>query len=456
MTSDVAAAPDSTEAPKTKIFISYSRNDAAFADRLEQALKARGFYPLIDRSDIDVFEDWWRRIQNLIVQADTVVAVLSPDYLSSDTCRKEVRFAASRHKRFAPLEYRPVETKFVPGSLERLDFEFVNDSGQFEQNMDRLAEALQTDIDWIRKHTEFGAWAHDWVDQGRPPGLLLRSPVLEEAERWIALRPRDAPMPTAETQAFIAASRRATLRQRDLRIAVLTGGLLLALGFAGVLSWHLWSAAEAQRRNQRALDTTRQMANALVLDLGRDPRLLSLLPDLARRTFDRAIEGYDQVIMLAPTDAKTYNDRGNAFFERANLDGNAADYDRAFEDYDQAIRFDPNYAAAYSNRCWAGVVVAKQLQRALSDCDQALRIDPQDIRARDNRGFAYLKLGRLDDAIESFNAALKIDPNSPTARYGRGLAEMKSGDAKDAEADMAAATAIQADVADYLARYGIK
>ena len=42
-------APD--HQPEAKIFISYSRKDMAFADRLETALKARGFEPLIDRTE---------------------------------------------------------------------------------------------------------------------------------------------------------------------------------------------------------------------------------------------------------------------------------------------------------------------------------------------------------------------------------------------------------------------
>jgi hypothetical protein len=37
---------------KAKIFISYSRREMAFADRLEAALKPRGFAPLIDRTEI--------------------------------------------------------------------------------------------------------------------------------------------------------------------------------------------------------------------------------------------------------------------------------------------------------------------------------------------------------------------------------------------------------------------
>jgi hypothetical protein len=74
--------------PKARIFISYSRKDMAFADRLEAALKARGFEPLIDRSEIYAFEDWWKRIQSLIGRADTVAFVLSSNSVASDVALK--------------------------------------------------------------------------------------------------------------------------------------------------------------------------------------------------------------------------------------------------------------------------------------------------------------------------------------------------------------------------------
>jgi len=72
-----------------KVFISYSRKDLAFADRLEAALTARGFEPLIDRTEIYAFEDWWTRIETLIESADTVVFALSPDSVSSAVALKE-------------------------------------------------------------------------------------------------------------------------------------------------------------------------------------------------------------------------------------------------------------------------------------------------------------------------------------------------------------------------------
>ena len=85
MDAKVEAAPQAGS--KARIFISYSRKDIAFADRLEAALKARGFEPLIDRTEIYAFEDWWRRIQALIGRADTIVFVLSPDAVKSEISR---------------------------------------------------------------------------------------------------------------------------------------------------------------------------------------------------------------------------------------------------------------------------------------------------------------------------------------------------------------------------------
>jgi hypothetical protein len=202
MTADPATAAEVQ--PKAKVFISYSRKDMVFADKLEAALKVRGFEPLIDRSEIYAFEDWWTRIEALISRADTVVFLLSPDAVTSEVALKEVGHAVALNKRIAPIVCRRVDDSATPEALRRLNFIFFDEADRFEASADQLAEALQTDIGWIRQHTEFGELARRWLAAGRPGGLLLRSPALEEAERWIASRPRGAPEATAETQAFIA------------------------------------------------------------------------------------------------------------------------------------------------------------------------------------------------------------------------------------------------------------
>src|SRR5712691_280175 len=138
MSTAVDAALDD-RSPKAKVFISYSRKDMAFADQLEAALRARGIEPLIDRSEVYAFEDWWKRIEALIARADTVVFVLSPDAVSSEVCHKEVAFAASLNKRFAPVVLRRTDDKAVPEALARLNFVFFEDAARFEESADRLA-----------------------------------------------------------------------------------------------------------------------------------------------------------------------------------------------------------------------------------------------------------------------------------------------------------------------------
>ncbi len=224
--------------PKSKIFISYSRKDMAFADRLERALKARGFEPLLDRTEIYAFEDWWKRIDALIGRADTIVFILSPDAVSSEVALKEVAHAASLNKRFAPIIYRPVDDGETPEALRRLNFIFFDDPARFEESADKLAEALQTDIGWIRHHTEYGEAARRWSATGRPNGLLLRSPALEVAEHWITSRPRGAPEHTEEIQAFVTQSRQAaqSAHRRRRLVQVVVYALLGAI-IAGLVGW---------------------------------------------------------------------------------------------------------------------------------------------------------------------------------------------------------------------------
>ena len=119
--------------------------------------------------------------------------VLSPDAVASEVALKEVAHATSLNKRFAPIVCRRTDDGAVPEALRRLNFVFFDDPSRFEASADQLAGALNTDIGWVRQHTEYGEEARRWAAGGRKSGLLLRSPVLEEAERWIASRSRDAP-----------------------------------------------------------------------------------------------------------------------------------------------------------------------------------------------------------------------------------------------------------------------
>jgi Flp pilus assembly protein TadD len=102
------------------------------------------------------------------------------------------------------------------------------------------------------------------------------------------------------------------------------------------------------------------------------------------------------------------------------------------------------------------LVSGRQLQEALSDCSESLSIRPNEADTLNSRGLLFLKLNRSDDAIADFNAAAKLDVKLVSSIYGRGLAKLGKNDSAGADADMSGARAKDSDVAQELARYGIK
>jgi tetratricopeptide (TPR) repeat protein len=129
------------------------------------------------------------------------------------------------------------------------------------------------------------------------------------------------------------------------------------------------------------------------------------------------------------------------------------DYEKAVADYSEAIRLEPTLRR-YDARCSSRSIM-NQLDLALADCNAALKIAPRDPDALDSRGFVYLRLGRFDEAIIDYNAALGVRPAFQNALFGRGIAKLRKGDTSGGNADIAAAKAIEAEVAERFSEYGV-
>jgi len=211
---------DKSAPEKLRVFLSYSRQDMAFVDRLQSALSVLGITAYMDRSHVEKGEEWWPRTKQLITEADTIVFVLSPGSISSSICQDEIEFGESLNKRFIPIVARDITGYDVPHQLSRFNYIFfipdqlVGASGDFDTAVDELARALETDITWIREHTRTGDLARRW-DLARKvasirdaEALLLRGTVLETAELWLSSRPPTAPEPTVLQIAFIQSSRK--------------------------------------------------------------------------------------------------------------------------------------------------------------------------------------------------------------------------------------------------------
>jgi tetratricopeptide (TPR) repeat protein len=106
------------------------------------------------------------------------------------------------------------------------------------------------------------------------------------------------------------------------------------------------------------------------------------------------------------------------FNSRGNIHLGNRSYDRAIDDYDEAIRLDPKYATGFSNR---GLAYDRkgQIDRAIDDYDEAIRLDPKYANAFNNRGFAYQRKGQIDRAIEDYDEAIRLNPSFALAFANR-------------------------------------
>ena len=73
-----------------------------------------------------------------------------------------------------------------------------------------------------------------------------------------------------------------------------------------------------------------------------------------------------------------------------------------------------------------------------------------------NRGLAHAEKGEFDWAIKDYDEAIRLDPANATALYARGVTKRIDGDIAGGEADIFAATGIQAGIAAKMAEYGIR
>ena len=206
-----AAKAVAAETGKLKVFISYSRRDLAFADQLAAVLEWQGFAVSIDRKGIHGAEDWEARLGQLILEADTVVFVLSPDAAVSPACHWEVEEALRRNKRFVPILCRALDGAQPHPRLR--DLNYIHFYGEpdvpgsgFGTGQVRLIEALKIDVEWLREHTRFEELAARWDKSERAVDLLVRGSELAAYKSWRDRRPADAPDLTALQRAFLGAS----------------------------------------------------------------------------------------------------------------------------------------------------------------------------------------------------------------------------------------------------------
>jgi hypothetical protein len=245
------------------VFISYAREDQDFVRELQDALEERERNTWIDWKDIPLTAKWKEEVFCAIEQADSFAAVISPDSIVSKPCQEELAHAARNNKRMVPLWHRDVADEDVPPDLAAHQYVYLRESDDFEDSVERLLKALDTDMEWVRFHTRLLSGAKEWDKGGRDPSFLLRGKTLEEAERWQAKEAEKEPKLTSLQKEYILASRQAeTKLQRRLFLATAFGLILVMVLGLGLWQWR--DARSDYLQAKRASDRYIELFNRLL------------------------------------------------------------------------------------------------------------------------------------------------------------------------------------------------
>ncbi|MBO9725246.1 MAG: DUF3857 domain-containing protein [Novosphingobium sp.] len=141
--------------------------------------------------------------------------------------------------------------------------------------------------------------------------------------------------------------------------------------------------------------------------------------------------------------------------ERGILYARSKDAEKAERDY-QEVRKTAKNPVIFNNMCWAMATAGVTLESALADCDTALAKAPDNTGFLDSRGLVLLRLGRIDEAINTYNKVLTQRPRMPSSLFGRALAEARKGDHEKSDADMKAALQIDPGIRDEFEDYGVR
>lgn len=119
------------------IFISYSRTNSDFVNRLEADLQARRFHTWVDRGRLEGGVNWLNTIQVAIDRCDVLLVVLSPEAMKSEYVLMEFRHAFHKKKLVVPLAYQPCEV-----TMDLNQIQWVNFQQSYERGLRDLLIAL--------------------------------------------------------------------------------------------------------------------------------------------------------------------------------------------------------------------------------------------------------------------------------------------------------------------------
>lgn len=210
------------------VFLSYSRRDLDFAQKIVDALGKHELDIWIDWNSIPKGEDWEQEIYRGIEAADAFLFLISPDSIISKMCNKEIAHAVLNGKRILPIVLRDADLdNFLDDAMKdeisKRNWIYCREGREnFDTAIRQIQITIQTDYDWLRFHTILQTKALAWERAKKDGSRLLRGRELKDAEQQIAKRGvKTEPFLTELQRHYITRSRQSARQRQSLPYKVI-------------------------------------------------------------------------------------------------------------------------------------------------------------------------------------------------------------------------------------------
>ena len=247
------------------IFISYSRKDIDYAQKIVDALAENDLGVWVDWNSIPGGEEWEQEIYRGIEEADAFLFLVSPDSVVSEMCKKETDHAVANGKRILPIVIRDSKREIIPADIAKRNWIFCRDNqDNFNESIQNIREVINTNYEWLQGHTRLQLKALEWERRKdkKDTSRLLRGKELQEAEdKLAAVGIQMDPQPTELQRLYLLAGRRNEEHQRRRIITGLGFGLIIL----AILALFAWGQRNYARASEKiAISEANQKATALV------------------------------------------------------------------------------------------------------------------------------------------------------------------------------------------------
>ena len=157
---------------------------------------------------------------------------------------------------------------------------------------------------------------------------------------------------------------------------------------------------------------------------------------IAFEIYEVALRYYDRALALHPGDARTLNNRANAYRQLGRST-------EALRSFDEALARE-NHPEILTNRGFYALERG-EYTRALADCEAASRLDYRNDRAYYGIGVACIHLAKYERALENLDKSIELNPKVADYFFQRARATFQLAQYEEARHDLEKARDLGAD-----------